>query len=692
MTRKKFALIIVFWFVAVIVGFSAIAFYYSQFRFIKTAGFYFTGLNSAEIGDIHAYGFNRQFDTTGKIHVLLHYKQNDDYIYDKWRWDFENYGLVDSIQLVIPEALLPEIGKIYFKYDKSVVCLSKDDFVATWPHNTHNKLIYFTIPGNLLPDNNFMDGVKCLMYGQDMSIKIVRYVLIICVVTGLVLLVISYFQKLKKVGKYLYNGLFVFVRKHKAFSRKITAFVLGLCMVLILLEITLRVVGYMHNKKNIETQYKKKVDNKNLILCVGDSFTESFGATEGNDYPAQLERIINKHALQKYTVLNFGRSGKNTSQIAMEVPLYIRNYRPSLVVLLAGSANYWNYWGYNENKRGGGLKIVTFFKLLKKNIVSRKHKSMYDPGEYVTRRDNCLHSLPEKCNYDSPVLKAIRSHNYAVINRYIDSCRNAGAMTENDVFHLLVYSALFRKGEPFDSIKNIKAVSERTEFLSLLDDRKTTNSASKIKKMAPAYQGLYYFFCDYRYASADKENLQKSILLNPYLEDAYFNLYNIGCQDIILPVDYQQKRFSLIDSVNYYKYLYGISVQKPGVLKAYIDENLEGELERSKIDQWVFDDLSRIIDTCRHKGIKVVLMDYPLLEHNNLFGSVNEVLRAVAEKYRIPFVKNSEVFDKITFDRNSYFISDGHCSDKGYNLISSNIYKVLLDNRLLVTKNSEPNP
>jgi hypothetical protein len=162
----------------------------------------------------------------------------------------------------------------------------------------------------------------------------------------------------------------------------------------------------------------------------------------------------------------------------------------------------------------------------------------------------------------------------------------------------------------------------------------------------------------------------------------------LGNKKIAIPEDYNQKRFSIIDTINYYKILFNLHALN----KAFVEETLEGNLEKQKIGQWVTRDIDKIIYLCKQNGVDIILMNYPIQYNSTLFYSVNDILKDIAAKNDIPFVDNGKVFDKITTDRESYFISDGHCSDKGYNLISHNLYKVIIDNRLLDTvfkKNAE---
>ena len=664
--------------------FSAIAYKYSRYNFLKTTGFYFSGISYNEIGEIKATGYDKEQHAIREVYCLQHHRLNENYIFKDWRFDFVYYDFIDSIILKIPDTLFVKIEKIWFKSDRTVTTFSNEDFINIWPHKKEGKNIYFFVPDNLKQKNTFYDGMMCLVYKKGSLSRGYRYAMLSSFILFVLLTFIRFYLVIKKIIKLIGRaGNYIFI-KYRGFFRRLLAFFLGLFFLLLILEMTLRIVGYVHNAKNIEKQYKRLINAKDLIICVGDSFTESFGSSDGNDYPSQLERIINQHSTRHFDVLNFGRSGKNTAQILMEVPLYIKNYKPRLIVLMAGSANYWNYWGYKEKESiFYSLRSVNFFRLLIQGIRDRKNKNVFDSEAYINRRNNYILSLSEIDTGATPLLKLIRSQDFSAINSYADSSFKSDQLSETDFTDLLVFSKLTGNKEILDTtLKKIKTKSIVTKFYLFLLGNSSKKESLSLLQFFPYYQSIYYYLEEMKGSKFNEERIKKCIELNPYFEDPYFQYFSMGHNDISTPDDFNQKRFSIIDTMNYYKALLGVGGVNNVFKHAYIDESIEEKHERKKIDNWVSDDMEKIINICKQNGVPVVLMNYPIKDGPNLFSSVNEVLKNRALENDIPFVDNGLIFNNITKDKNSYYIPDGHCSDKGYELISRNLYNILSDNKM----------
>jgi len=686
MNNKKINIILLLWIGIHVVVFSAIALYCAHYNFLKTTGFYFSGIDYNEIGNIDATGFNKQHQPVRKIYCLEQHRTTVNYILEDWRWDFKYYDLVDSIQLVIPDTLLPKIEKVWYKYDKTVTCFSNEEFLKTWPHQTINNAVCFSVPEQLKQKNVFYDGVMCMVFMKGNLFRMIRYAMVLCVFVSFLLICIRFYASIKKGIHYFRVKAGKVYMKYRGFLRRLFVFFLGLFFMLVILEVTLRIVGFVHNKKNIEKQFGKTAITKDLVICVGDSFTESFGSTEGNDYPSQLERIINQHHDHPCTVLNFGRSGKNTSQIGIEMPVYIKNYKPHLIILMAGSANYWNYWGYHGSHSLSVFRFVTFFKLLIQNIQHKNQVADFNPEEYMNRRDEYIRSLQKTNIKETPVLKAIRTHNPQIIEKYIDSCRKNNGLSENDYYYLSIYSSLTKNTEDcFHLLDTGNYSSEKIKFYLLLSGKEQKKQTVKITDFSPKYQAVYYYIREMQQSKFDENVLRNCVRINPYFEDACFQLYNQGFHNIPLPKDYHQNCFSIMDTINFYKYLFRLENRSNGFSNVNIEENFDGSMNMKTIDQWVAGDIGSMIELCKSEGIEIIVMNYPLLHHTTLFYPVNAVLKQAAANYDVPFVDNEKIFDQIKTDRDSYFITDGHCSDKGYNLISQNVFQVIAEKKILET-------
>ena len=94
----------------------------------------------------------------------------------------------------------------------------------------------------------------------------------------------------------------------------------------------------------------------------------------------------------------------------------------------------------------------------------------------------------------------------------------------------------------------------------------------------------------------------------------------------------------------------------------------------NKINQWLRQDLERIVKLCQDNNIKLIIQNYPYP-----YPSANKALRDLAQRYSLPFVDNHSVFEELVAKegRNKYFADYDHCTALGHAIMVKNIYKVL---------------
>jgi len=90
-------------------------------------------------------------------------------------------------------------------------------------------------------------------------------------------------------------------------------------------------------------------------------------------------------------------------------------------------------------------------------------------------------------------------------------------------------------------------------------------------------------------------------------------------------------------------------------------------------------DIRAMIKICKNNEIKVIVCNYPV-KHR---GNIGQIQRKIAKELNVLFVDNRLFFEKIP-DKKEYFSYDGwHPNTKGYKIIAQNIFRCILDNKLI---------
>ena len=140
------------------------------------------------------------------------------------------------------------------------------------------------------------------------------------------------------------------MKSHKI-MHSLAAFLMGLFLTLILLEAGLRIVGAVYHKEIVPVDLSSALYQKKsyTILCLGNSFTAGAEALEGQSYPDDLQRLLDKKFGEgKNRVINFGRVNQNTRELLDVLESFIRETNPNLILLQTGQPNWWNYYKYSD--------------------------------------------------------------------------------------------------------------------------------------------------------------------------------------------------------------------------------------------------------------------------------------------------------------------------------------------------------
>lgn len=185
-------------------------------------------------------------------------------------------------------------------------------------------------------------------------------------ITAILVSVFYFFKRLKRIDKSQMKSMFG--RMITSLSVFCLGFVFWIIVVLLLLEISLRIVGLVFNSKESNEKIVND-DGKLVVLCVGDSFTYGVGSTNGNDYPAQLQKLLQENTDQKVIVVNSGRCAQNSAQTVEKLQADLNSCNPDVVIMLYGMANSWNYYGYQKaDNYWERIRIVKLFRRISYNI------------------------------------------------------------------------------------------------------------------------------------------------------------------------------------------------------------------------------------------------------------------------------------------------------------------------------------
>jgi len=468
----------------------------------------------------------------------------------------------------------------------------------------------------------------------------------------------------------------------------------SLILFLVLLEICLRIAGQIYLSREI-THYGDVKTSNYVILCLGDSFTWGGGVTRDETYPAYLSEMIkSRDPHKKILVINKGKCEYNSSQVLKSLPRWLKIYRPNIVILLVGSSNRFNPWGYNSYQSPGllsdlkdtldNLKVVKMIKLISTNLKARV---LYWDAEHLFKEEPRIIS---GYNYDTSLVYRDRGFNYIKNKQQIKS------PASNDKLSTAWY--YYNTGKTQQAIKlledSIKDNPRSLENLCALaygyynsgDFQKSEKFLQQARHINPGSEfvrGQMDFF----YRAAQKfyqktgkldlamEYFRKAIELNP---DDYKNYYNLS-QAYDLQSKYNAEFF--ID------FLQGLlqtqaRLKDNAVFMAYLEFFKEKKQNEDKISSWLRNDLDKIVLLCKGNNTDIIIQNYPVS-----YPMANTALKNTATNHSLAFVDNLGIFAleqfPLTDEVNDYLLDDSHCTAKGHKLIAENIYSALTTKKIV---------
>lgn len=480
------------------------------------------------------------------------------------------------------------------------------------------------------------------------------------------------------------------------FRKKAAWIILGFIVSISLLEIVLRIGGLVFI--SLQEHRNKITVQKNgayRIMCLGESTTA--GGLDDNGYPEQLEKVLNqRHIGIKFSVINKGVAGANTSTLLSQLEDNLDKYKPDIVIAMMG-INDRGIQYYKDIPRAekdlffNKFKAYKFARLLwahimdknsKKKIYKLDNKDMaYAASCLAPKNDMARKNIIKQ---DEEILEKKKSNR---IDGNVFIKLGDLYMTKGKPYQA---EKLFKKAiklNPMNSMAYVRLAALYRDWICSSEAENIFNKAVELDPknyIAYAEFGIYFKWQG-KFDRAEEE-FKKAIRVNPIYQCAYLGLG----EAYLLQHKFSQAEEVLRkairlgpDNDKIYASLAIVykETDRYALAKIYFNKANKVRMERySPLTNKNYWKLKDILD---RRGIKLVCAQYPMRSIEplkNIFNS-NEC---------IVFVDNEKIFKEAfkVAPYNKYFIDMfggdfGHCTRVGNRLLAENIANVILKNILI---------
>jgi tetratricopeptide (TPR) repeat protein len=468
--------------------------------------------------------------------------------------------------------------------------------------------------------------------------------------------------------------------------QKIALVLFGLFLFFILLEVGLRLGGFIllstQERRNLQSLKQKGTYR---ILCLGESTTQG-------QYPPFLEEALNQRNIGvRFSVIDKGRSGTNTSAILGQVESYINEYHPDMVVTMMGINDWAVHIPLEIVTTPRGMLFIRSFRtyklirLLWLHILTKvKEAGFYKPNE----NGYALGNLPEsglKEGYADPILMEASFKEAIERNPQDDN-----AYYELGRFYRI--QGKFSQSE--DLSKKAIELNPKNDLVYAelgrlyLGQKRYIESEQALKKVIslnpkhdPAYVVLSWVYKDQGKLAEAEQILDQAIALNHKYDSAYVGLGQVyKAQKRLIEAEWVFKKAIELNPENELAYgglatVYG-EMGKNKLSSVYAEK---ADKLRDKLnDPVMINNYLKLKEILDRKGIRLVCVQYPM-------RSVEPLKEIFKKDEDVIFVDNEKLFKDVVRQEgyNEYFrdifAGDfGHCTEKGNRFLAGNIANVIL--------------
>ncbi len=429
-------------------------------------------------------------------------------------------------------------------------------------------------------------------------------------------------------------------KHHTSVRQKLTLLAFGILFFLALLEIGLRLGGFIilsvqEHRNKISLRQKGTY----RILCVGESTT--FCDNSEDSYPRQLEKILSQsHSGLTFSVINKGIPAVDSSYILLQLEDNLAMYKPNMVIAMMGINDGIAGVSYAEStfsKTDSPIERLRTYQLAKL-LVMHARVALLGPQRAPVLETQELIVRPGQKNQEETY-----SHNDLA---YVELGQYYNKYGKYAVAEAILKEALARNPRNYWAYLRLGECYGKQE--------KYTHAQEMLKKaieLNPENSSLYLELGEY-YSRQGKFNeaeeiFKKAIEINPWDDRGYG----------ILAILYKERGIPL-SAQRYFK--------KANTLRSRFPNPVT---RKNYLAMW---------DILRPKGIELVCVQYPM-------RSVEPLKQIFASTPGAILIDNERTFkDALRHARyDQYFIDSfagdfGHCTSFGNKLLAEGIAAVIL--------------
>ena len=462
---------------------------------------------------------------------------------------------------------------------------------------------------------------------------------------------------------------------------------LGIFITLIFLELSLRLAGsFFKDSVPDEIETSRMADKKAYrIICLGDSWTNDAAVSETDNYPAQLEKILNAGQNKRmFKVYNFGFPNFNSTMVLRKFKNAYPALKPDAVVVMMGRSDQWNFAGMDLNSLRFGESIKLLF--LKSKIGELAAILRYN-FQHKLKTSKKIRGIIDKEEAEGQALKNLYElvaqgdmyRSKAMFNDAVGSYKRALDICPDHTAALLELSRCYklqRKYDPAASVllKILETDSGNENIYSEFDDifirqkqpKKTVDFYSRLFFEYPENEfirkrliGAFIVFADTLFERGRFEKVIDNYILALALEPDNENIHNGLIYNLaILQKGAKSKNITADTPIN----STGLNA------KIYERDSSINKKRR----QYFSRNLKEFINICARENMQLIFSSYP--------KEMPDLMQENAYVYNIPIVDQRPAFDRLAQKKDAFrfFSKDGHCSKEGYRVVAENIAREII--------------